>query len=741
MIFRPLRVFQLAFLLAALAAASPASFAQDKPGFVGLPAGGTLDARKVLTARYGEQAATTRRIAGGITGVFVESRDAAEQDTVPVTFGQVFAPGDVGPRDRLVGRLADGTLLPVQVDAKARHADGSLRHAVVSAIVPKLAAHQSLMLALARTDAAAAPAAAPATPADLLAQGFAADVRVRLDGREWRAAAASLLAGRGAQAWLAGPLANEWVVTAPLVDAAGAPHPHLAARFAVRWYPQARRARVDVTVENDWAWEPGPRNFTYDAAIDVGGREVYAKPGLVHVHHARWRKVVWWGQAPAVHLRHDTPYLIASRALPNYDQSFPAAESALADMKARWTGAATEPMGLGLALAYMPTTGGRVDIGILPAWAALYLLSMDPRAAEVTLGTADLAGSWPIHFRDRRSGDPVSIVDHPYVTLMGHLSDTVDPATGKSQAFPPCAPGACDNPFTPDIAHQPNFAYLPYLLTGDQYYLEELLFWASYNVVALNPNYRDHAKGLMHGEQVRGQAWALRTLGEAAYIAPDAHPMKRQFAAIVANNLDWYNRSYTDNPAANRLHAIVNGYALSYNNGTALAPWQDDFFTSAIGHLAELGFREADRLLAWKARFPVARMMDPGACWIDGAIYALTVRRGADGPFLSGMAEAYAASHEPSFLALPCAGGEMAAALKLRPGEMNNYSGSAIGFPSNMQPALAYAADALGEPGRKAWERFMARSVLPDYSGAPQFAIVPRSVGAGQDERAAAPAQ
>ena len=58
---------------------------------------------------------------------------------------------------------------------------------------------------------------------------------------------------------------------------------------------------------------------------------------------------------------------------------------------------------------------------------------------------------------------------------------------------------------------------------------------------------------------------------------------------------------------------------------------------------------------------------------------------------------------------------------------MSGYASSAIGYPSNMQPALAYAVDALGEPGRKAWDLFMARSIKPDYSGAPQFAIVPRT--------------
>jgi hypothetical protein len=43
-----------------------------------------------------------------------------------------------------------------------------------------------------------------------------------------------------------------------------------------------------------------------------------------------------------------------------------------------------------------------------------------------------------------------------------------------------------------------------------------------------------------------------------------------------------------------------------------------------------------------------------------------------------------------------------------------------------MQPALAVAADA-GVPGAaEAWRRFQARAVQPDYSKAPQWAIIPR---------------
>ena len=247
-----------------------------------------------------------------------------------------------------------------------------------------------------------------------------------------------------------------------------------------------------------------------------------------------------------------------------------------------------------------------------------------------------------------------------------------------------------------------------------------------YDVFASNPGYRDNRKGLLKPDQVRGQAWALRTLAHAAWATPDSHPLKQHFVQVLDANLDWYNANYPANPKANKLGVIVDGYAIVYHDGTGLAPWQDDFFTSAVGHVAELGFKKAQPLLAWKARFPVARMVGAGACWIDGAGYSMKVRDSAGAPLYQTIEQAYRASHKPEFLALPCGSTAMAASLKLAQGEMTGFSSSPTGFPSNMQPALAYAAGAAGDPGRKAWERFMARSTKPDYGVGPQFAIVPR---------------
>lgn len=744
----PSTCFALGLLLAAAhggAAAEPPPAPQAltvaEPGFVGLPEGGGLDGERVAEIRYGTAKATEAapaprrdgpmpRIPKALATIVVEAAGAAKDTQSPLSFGQVFAPAALKRGELLQAVLADGSTLPLQADIKARHPDGSVRHAVLSAIVPSPKAGKPLVLGLVkatRPDLARTGKGHDASLDALLRGGANAKVELTLDGKTYTADLARLLVNAKPSLWLDGPVAREWQVAAPLAGPGGQPHPHLAARFALRWYPALGKTRVDLSIENNWAFVPAPQNFTYDVQVDVKGSEGYAKKALTHYHHARWRKLFWTGEAPAIHVRHDTAQLIASMAVPNYDQSVVVDEKTLARLHTQWTGAQADPMNVGLAMAGMPTTGGRPDIGLLPGWAAMYLLSMDRRAAAMTLGTATQAGSWSMHYRDARTGLPVSLLDFPYMTLLGNPGDTHNPATGKREWFPACAaPDACKTPYQHDIPHQPAFSYLPYLLTGDHYHLEELQFWAMYDVFSSNPGYRANSKGLLHPEQVRGQAWALRTLGEAAYITPDGHPLKRDFLQILDANLDWYNTTYVRNPKANALGVIVNGYALGYSEGRGMAPWQDDFFTSAAGHLAELGFAKARELLIWKAKYPVLRMTGKGMCWINGAMYSMNVRDNASAPFYTSIGEAYRASLPADLVGLPCAGPAMAAKLKLRTGEMTGYSTADAGYPSNMQPALAYAADVLGEDGKKAWRQFMARSVKPDYGLGPQFAIVPR---------------
>lgn len=696
---------------------APGSATDGAAGVSADAAGGPADA----AGSPAPDAAPPVPVGGPITAVAITNAGAVAAKGL-VTFAQPFKPGDVPAEHTLAARGEDGGNVRLQVDAKARHADGSLRHAVITAEVPPVPARGKTRLELLAARAPAS-AGAPVRAADLLATSFDARVSLALADGVYEASARPLVAA--ASTWLEGPLVTEWTLVAPLV-ARGAAHPHLTARFDVRAHAGLGTVAVSVTVENVWAYQPAPQNFTYDATIATDAGTVLSAPRLVHYRQARWRHSFVWGADAALGVEHDRAYLVATGAVPRFDPSVRASERALAALETGFAGAAAAPLGIGLATAYMPTTGGRGDIGPVPSWTSLYVVSQDARAKRATLGTADRAGSWSIHYRDKTTGRPVSLDDFPLMTILGNPGDTCDPNTGKCQSFPACG-GDCRSPYTPDSPHQPSLSYVPYLLTGDRYHLEELQFWANWNMLQANPAYRGRAKGLLNWDQPRGQAWSMRTLGQAAYITPDADPMKKYFVDRVKHNLDWYNEKFSRNPQANALGYIDSGYTIG-TDGT-MAPWMDDFFTWSIGHLLALGFEEARPLRDWKARYPIGRMMEPAYCWIFATVYHMAVKDPASGRLHASWAEVYgptlADAKATAAASLPCGGPEMAAVLKLRPGEMVGASSSPEGYPSNFQPALAVAAES-GLPGaRAAWDRFMSRAVKPDYSDEPQFAIVP----------------
>lgn len=660
---------------------------------------------------------------GSVTTVQLTSSATSSQTNPAATFGQVFAQGDVPSGQTLVAKTSSGTNVPVQVDVKARHPDGSLRHAVLTVQLPSTAPQQAQTLTLYRTTTAAS--AAQTSPANLLNAGFTASVNLTIAGVHYSASADALLKSGKITTWLAGPLVNEWIVSAPLKDAAGNEHPHLMAQFAIRSYTGSKAARFDVSVENDWAYDPAPQNVTYDAQVLVGGQAVYTQAALTHYHHARWRKVFWWGTEPKLDIRHNISYLIGTKALPNYDQTLTIKDTTITSWTSQWTKSKTGPMNVGVGQPYMPTTGARSDIGPMPSWNALYLLSMDPRMKNIALGMSEQAGSWSAHYRDKNTGRPVTLADYPYATNLNAPGDSTNPATKKPEMFPICPTTACSTPLVADTSHQAAFSYLPYVVTGDYYHLEELQFWANFSSITSSPpSYRQGGKGLVKSDQVRGQAWSLRTLAEAAYITPDNDPQKANFTNIVNNNIDWYDANFTNNTSANKLGVLDFGNAMAYLGGTGVAPWQDDFFTAMIGHMVELGFTRAQPLLTWKSKFVVDRMVGAGYCWIQAPAYSLKIRDAATGPDYTSIAQVYQTNFPSAFTSLACASAEMAAYLQLRVGDMTGYV-TGESSQSIMRPALAYAVGA-NTNAKKAWDLYAKRPYQPDYSVEPQYAILPR---------------
>jgi hypothetical protein len=667
-------------------------------------------------------AGTSAAAAQDIVSVVAENHG---QDTtnVPLTFGEVFAQGDL-PKGSTLSATADGQPVPLQIDAKATHPDGSLRHGVVTIVVPHLKSGAAATIVL-RRGSDAVPVAGTISPADL-PPGFDAMVSLKMKDRTLTASAKTLLAAGSVEKWLSGGLVGEWWVAGAFRDKSGAADPHLHAQFGIRSYGKNRPVRVDVIVENDWAYVPGPRTEIYDAQITANGKSVYTSGATIsQSSHTRWRFGFWWDSAVSTYVRQNLSYLKKARVVPNY-AAITVAPSAITELTQRFEAAPHFPMSPGLIEKYMPETGGRWDIAPLPHWQALYLLTMDPRAYEVTLETADRGASFSSHYRDPKTHRPVTLDDYPKFSTHSNLV-----GQGPGQLPLPDERGHKD-PLAPDAAHEPALDFIPYLITGDRFYLEELEFWAEWNLSGTDPVYRNFAQGLVKFDQVRAQAWSLRTLAQAAYITPDNSPLKKTFLRQLKANIAWYDAAYAKNGSANALHLIPQNDA-PYDNGRGLAPWQDDFFTWSIGYVQGLGDVDASHLLRWKGGFSVGRMTAPGFCWIAGSAYTLRVRASAHDNFYPNFAQVYDASlptlikgHEQG--ARPkCASSEMASAFGLdRAGEMVAEPTSPDGYPAYMQPALAAAVDA-GTPGaEEAWRLFNARDAKPDFSDYPDWAIVPR---------------
>jgi len=516
----------------------------------------------------------------------------------------------------------------------------------------------------------------------------------------------AVLRGEQGRIWLNGPVAVEHDVAIPLVSTkTGKAHPLLAIRAHLRRYLTVPAARADLVFENDWAYAPNPGNITYDVVIRRNGETVFSKDNIVHTHHARWHAVIWSEGAREGVVRYDIPYFVDSGLVPHYDTSIRISPLALAEDARQLEKADRGPMGTGSVTPYMPMTGMRSDLGPLPEWTAQYLLSMDSRARALMFTNADAGASMPIHYRDQATDLPVSLDRHPGLTM---AFGTPTPA----DAFP--AVQIRTNPWTLDVAHHPSLAYVPYLVTGDLFYLEEVMSWSNWVMGSVDPGLRGMNKGLLWGNQMRGTAWAIRTLGEAAIIVPDAHPMKQYFNAKLQNNLGYYISHFVQSKQGN---VSPLGILENVDQNGLLGPWQYDFLFISVADLARAGIPHAEELLRWMARFVVGRWSHAaqaeGYCYRMAPAYYVKFRDASGHPL-------------PDWGALFRANWPD---VKSCPATFPSDSGAdtADGYVANSYAALGAAAS-FSIPDAEEERKRIARdspAMLQKFSDDPTFAIVP----------------
>ncbi len=479
------------------------------------------------------------------------------------TFGQVFPPG-------VVKKAVQIGSLPTQTDVKTTWADGSVRFAVVSAYIPSDSEYEL------KSGETSLDTFNPKIPAAL--------VKFTINGETWTAGLPQTLQDM----WLNGSLVIEGRSNVAPIKADGTVHEFLRVIFDTRVYKDSA-ARIDVTVENLFDSIPSTQ-VNYDVEIIIDGKTVYSHQAVAHYYLTRWRQV-FGANLTESFLIPDLSMAYMAKTLPKYLDM-------VSDKTEDVSGENCDILKECLLDPYMPNVGGRPEIAPYPDWTARYLHYRDQGKKTVILKQADSGGAWPIHLRDL-DGSLLTIDERPNFWLDGRACSTGDcPAGWMTNGE------GISGPLRPDNAHQPSIAYVPYLITGDRYYLDEITFWANYVLLVTYQddwaNCRNGAEGLLVCNQTRGFGWGLRNLTDAAVYAPDNDPRKVYLSNKVKNNLAWadnYALTHDQETPPPQLGTSFESKRWSWEDEYLyIAPWEHNYLAWALDHAHEQGFSGGEKL-------------------------------------------------------------------------------------------------------------------------------------------------
>lgn len=623
-----------------------------------------------------------------ITSVIIKNNSAIQLG-VPFTFGQILKQGDLKLGQSIVAKIGDKIQLS-QFDSKAYSVDNSVRHGIMSLVIDTLKFNEDVKVDLYSTDVTDTSKTNFTLP-----DGFSIKVKLITNGKTYT----SVLNNLDSKLWLNGKVVKSFLKQLPLSDSLGNIETHLNTIFEIRQYQS--NVRVDVAIENCWTYEPNPSGYVLDANIYFGDSLVFSQTGIKQPHQTRWRKVIWYKSYPNVTFVTDKIYLTKTGAFPYYDITLPISQSTID----KWP-TSFPIMSNGNLTNIMGNAGAQPGIGLLPQWSALYLVTANSKLRDNVIANGEAGGSYPIHYRNKLTKNILTIDEYPYITELGNPENTYNPTTKKYESLP--VANDTLSKYSPDDAHQPSIAYLPYILTGDYYLLDELKYWVNWNMLIANPEYRQTTKGLLYWGQVRSQAWGIRSLGQAAFILPSDDELKPYFIEKLNNNIDWYIANVVTGPRTTPLNYIDAKIYSPYG----FAPWMDNFFTSAFGYIIQLGFNNAKPIMTYKAKFATSLMVDTGYCWLRASAYGLQHSDPAGNRYTT-MSAMYKANYPTE----TCLGNEMI-----------GYPSDPFGYGANLQPALALSVDCGEDNALKAWAKYETRNPKQNYLEAPHFNVIPKVV-------------
>lgn len=574
----------------------------------------------------------------------VSDKSGSANTNYPLQFGRPFMEGEIMDYPLI---LANGTALPTQSDVKNRWPDGSVKFAIISAVLPSLPASGSVTLTFANQKSGNNT---PLTKAQMLDATYDFDATIALTsgGTTVTASARKMLSDGAYTYWTSGPIATTILLaddsTARAYDIGFDSYRSFRPRFYVTFWPATHQVQVRYVGEN--INSTTLENLTYDLALTLGQAHpatVYTQAALQHSYMTRWTQLFWEGGTPQqkVNIDYNATYLTATRYFPNFDTSVSVPESALAATYANWSKSShTKINDNGNWVKGMGTTGDRGDIGPQTLWNVQWLYSGDWRSRTVALGMADLASAgWPMQIREGDStkmidrnktmpglGLPMSAYARPNLWIPSNFTGYKPPALTTP-------PSAQTRGWGPDGAHQPDPFYTPYILTGDYFYLESLQFWGAEGAFLDCPGGNGWCKGPsgvqgIH-DQIRGDAWLFRTRTNAAFATPDSQSALKTFFGQLTDDAiaEWegkmgINDSRYSGTAAWKWGAknTNNYYATSplhfygcgeVGKGCSIPEWMQGYYMISMGWAAERGFN-TQPIVDWLAYNYTSRFADPG---------------------------------------------------------------------------------------------------------------------------------
>ncbi|HEY3910671.1 MAG TPA: hypothetical protein VGM07_12380 [Stellaceae bacterium] len=613
-----------------------------------------------------------------VNSITITNQSGAAISNYPFQFGRPFIAGAIADQPQV---LIDGAPVPTQADVKNRYADGSVAFAVVAVVIPAIPASGSLTLTFQNQ---ASAVNTPLTTAQMLDQSydFVALATLKSTTGVTEVASARLMLQNGDyKLWTAGPIAQTIILADDTpsrkydIGFGDGYHP-LRPRFYATFWPATHQVWVRVVIENGLTTEL--EDMAYTATVRIGAVSpggsgappasyVANLTGNPQEHWAMstWTQSFWQGGTPSpqVNIDNNLAYLESTRFMPNYDPSIALNPASLAaEYSIYWSNIAHDIYEGGWTMG-MSTGGARQDIGPQPTWDALWLYTGDWRMRQLALGMADLAAAWPVNLRESDPtkrlnradpvpssgqigsgyGLPVSITDRKTlgpsaggegVLLYYGYTAAVDAlkVVGPLCLIPDTA-WNCSG-WAYDAAHEPAPFFIPYVLTGDPFYLGEMEMWAAYDATTSDGTETANAQGRgptgAEGgayDQLRGAGWILRSRAETAFAIPDGDPFKTYLTILTQEEIARWegclgvadpvltgypeyvwaqetgdplsSTAFGTPPPAPALHNWATNYDAGYVSGGVWndaavnaysETWMQWYVQYALGRAAELGF-------------------------------------------------------------------------------------------------------------------------------------------------------